>query len=158
MGNLAAELVPRNLVDRLWSIFTWSHTFIELGKPNLPSDRTPENVKRISIRIVNHFGKRLPGPHTRLLYNGKRNYTPISWISYARVKPVEQIPSRNQRGRGEESVDQFLFRCPRWGIFRGEIRRLTKGGVRTSVYNSGAGVEIKGVPHSGLVFQCSCIE
>ena len=26
-------------------------------------------------------------------------------------------------GRGEELVDHFLFRCPRWSSFRGEIRR-----------------------------------
>ena len=27
-------------------------------------------------------------------------------------------------GKGEESVDHFLFRCPRWSIYRREIRRL----------------------------------
>ena len=47
-------------------------------------------------------------------------------------KPVEQVFSRNQRGKNravqvwqrEESVDHFLFRCPRWSNTRGEIRRL----------------------------------
>ena len=27
-------------------------------------------------------------------------------------------------GKGTESVDHFLFRCPLWGSLRGEIRRL----------------------------------
>ena len=40
----------------------------------------------------------------------------------ARINAVESDQCRC--GRGEESVDHFLFRCPRWSIFRGEIRRL----------------------------------
>ena len=58
-----------------------------------------------------------------------RQYLVSATLGY---KPVEQIPAKTNAvesdqckcGRGEESVDHFLFRCPRWSIFRGDIRRL----------------------------------
>ena len=70
---------------------------------------------------------------TRLLYNGKRKIqanilcqlrSGINRLNkyLAKINAVES--DQCKCGRGEESVDHFLFRCPRWSIFRGEICRL----------------------------------
>lgn len=84
-------------------------------------------------RFTKSFDKVLPGPHTSLLYNGKQKIhasvlcqlrSGINRLNkyQARINAAEFGQCRC--GRGEESVDHFLFRCPRWSIFRGEIRRL----------------------------------
>lgn len=84
-------------------------------------------------RFTKTFDKALPGPHTRLLYNRKQK-THASILCQlrsginrlnkylARIKAVQS--SQCKCGKGEESVDHFLFRCPQWSIYRGEIRRL----------------------------------
>ena len=84
-------------------------------------------------RFMKSFGKALPGPHTRLLYNGRVKLhanvlcqlrSGINRLNkyLAKINAVET--EQCKCGRGEEPVDQFLFRCPRWSSFRGEIRRL----------------------------------
>ena len=84
-------------------------------------------------RFTKTLDKALPGRHARPLYNGKgKIHTNIlcqlrSGINrlnkyLAGINAVES--DQCMCGRGEESVDHFLFRCPRWSIFRGEIRRL----------------------------------
>lgn len=40
----------------------------------------------------------------------------------ARINAIES--EECTYGKGTESVDHFLFRCPRWGSLRGEIGRL----------------------------------
>ena len=84
-------------------------------------------------RFTKSFDKALPGPHTRLLYNGRVKLhanvlcqlrSGINRLNkyLAKINAVET--EQCKCGRGEESVDHFLFRCPRWINFRGEIRRL----------------------------------
>ena len=93
--------------------------------------------KLINSTKLREVGSQKPStkhyPVTRLLYNGKRKIhanilcqlrSGINRLNkyLARINAVESDQCRC--GRGEESVDHFLFRCPRWSIFRGEIRRL----------------------------------
>ena len=96
--------------------------------------RTPDKFYEAKVgRFTQTFDKALPGPHARLLYNGKGKMqanilcqlrSGINRLNkyLARINAVESDKCRC--GRGEESIDNFLFRCPRWSIFRGEIRRL----------------------------------
>ena len=96
--------------------------------------RAPDRFYKAKVgRFTKTFDKALPGPHTRLLYNGKRKIqanilcqlrSGINRLNkyLAKINAVES--DQCKCGRGEESVDHFLFRCPRWSIFRGEIRRL----------------------------------
>lgn len=84
-------------------------------------------------RYIKSFDKALPGPHTRLLYNGRVKVhgnvlcqlrSSINRLNkyLAKINAVET--EQCKCSRGEESVDPFLFRCLRWSSFRGEIRRL----------------------------------
>ena len=86
-----------------------------------------------TTKVGRFIDKALPGPHTRLLYNGRaklhanvlcqlRSGINPLYKNLAKINAVET--ERCKCGRGEESVDHFLFRCPRWSYFRGEIRRL----------------------------------
>ena len=98
------------------------------------SARTLDKFYKANVgRFTKTFDKTLPGPHTCLLYNEKRKINAnilcqlrsgIKRLNkyLARINAVDSDQCRC--GRGEESVDHFLFRCPRWSIFRGEIRRL----------------------------------
>ena len=94
----------------------------------------PEKFYKSKVgRFTKSFNKALPGPHTRLLYNGRaKSHANVlcqlrSGINrlnkyLAKINAVET--EQCKCGRGEESVDHLLFRCPRWSHFRGEIRRL----------------------------------
>lgn len=84
-------------------------------------------------RFTKSFDKALPGAHTSLLYNGRSKLqakilcqlrSGINRLNkyLARINAVESEECTCRKGT--ESVDHFLFRCPRWGSFRGEIRRL----------------------------------
>lgn len=84
-------------------------------------------------RFTKTFDKTLLSPNTCLLYIGKEKmHTNIlcqlrSGISrlnkyLVRINVVESDECKCSRG--EESVDHFLFRCPRWNNCRGTIRRL----------------------------------
>ena len=84
-------------------------------------------------RYTKTFDKALPGPHTRTLYDGKQKThagvlcqlrSGIKRLNkyLARINAVQS--SECKCGKGEESVDHFLFRCPRWSMYRGQIRRL----------------------------------
>ena len=84
-------------------------------------------------RFTKSFDKTLLGTHTRLLYNGK---------SKPQAKILCQLSSGMNRlnkylacinaiesekctcGKGTESVNHFLFRCPWWVSLRGKIKRL----------------------------------
>ncbi len=108
-------------------------------------------------RFTKSFGKALPGPHTRLLYNGRVKLhanvlcqlrSGINRLNkyLAKINAVEIEQCKCDRG--EESVDHFLFRCPRWSSFRGEIRRLA--GHRwgdTSYLLGGVGQESRRTGH-----------
>ena len=85
-------------------------------------------------RYTKTFDKALPGPHTRLLLYNREQKTHASILCQlrsginrlnqylARINAVQS--SECKCGKGEESVDHFLFRSLRWSIYRGEIRRL----------------------------------
>ena len=84
-------------------------------------------------RFTKSLDKALPGPHTRLLYNGRVKLhanvlcqlrSGINRLNKYLAKINAMETEQCKCGRGEESVDHFLFRCPRWSSFRGEIRRL----------------------------------
>ena len=71
--------------------------------------------------------------HTPLLYNGKQKThagvlcqlrSGINRLNkyLAKINAVQS--DQCSCGKGEESVDHFLFRCPRWSIYRTEIQRL----------------------------------
>lgn len=107
-------------------------------------------------RFTKSFDKALPGAHTCLLYNGRSKLqvrilcqlrSGMNWLNkyLARINAVE-LEECTCRKR-TESVDHFLFRCPRWGGLRGEIRRLA--GRRwgdTSYFLGGWSGKIKGGP------------
>lgn len=106
---------------------------LSIAKQKYSYQNTDDFYKAKVGRYTKSFDKALPGPHTRLLYNGKQK-THASVLCQlrsginrlnkylARMNAVQS--SECKCGKGEESVDHFLFRCPRWSIYRGEIRRL----------------------------------
>ncbi len=84
-------------------------------------------------RFIKSFDKALPGKHTTGLYNGrtKKHSQILSQLrtgicrlnSYlAKIQAVESDQCRCNRG--SETVDHFLFRCPRWSNLRQEFKRL----------------------------------
>ena len=93
------------------------------------SSRTPAKFYKAKVgRFTKTFDKALSGPHSRLLYNGKRKIhanilcqlrSGINRLNryLAKINAVESDHCRC--GRGEESVDRFLFRCPRWRLAGG---------------------------------------
>ena len=84
-------------------------------------------------RFTKSFDKALLGPHTCLLYNGRVKLhanvlcqlrSDINQLNKYLAKINAVDIEQCKCGRGEESVDHFLFRCLRWINFRGEICRL----------------------------------
>ena len=84
-------------------------------------------------RFTKSFDKALPGTHTRFLYNGRSKQQAKILCQLrsgmnrlnkylARINAIES--EETMCGKGTETIDHFLFRCPRWGSLRGEIRRL----------------------------------
>lgn len=83
--------------------------------------------------FIKSFDKAFPGKYTTSLYNGRTKKhsqilcqlrTGICRLnSYlARIQAVDSDQCRCNRG--SETVDHFLFRCPRWGNLRLEFKRL----------------------------------
>ena len=84
-------------------------------------------------RVIKSFDKALPGRHTDIIYNGRTKkqsqilcqlLTGICRLnSYlAKIQAVDSDQCRCRRGI--ETVDDFLFRCPRWSNLRQELRSL----------------------------------
>ena len=84
-------------------------------------------------RFIKSFDKALPGKHTDTIYNGRTKKqsqilcqlrTGISRLnSYlAKIQAVDSVQCRCNRGI--ETVDHFLFRCPRWSFLRQELRSV----------------------------------
>ena len=84
-------------------------------------------------RFIKSFDKALPGKHTTAIYSGRtKKYSQIlcqlrtgicRLNSYlAKIQAVDSDQCRCNRGC--ETVDHFLFRCPRWSNLRQEFKRL----------------------------------
>lgn len=78
-------------------------------------------------RFIKSFDKALPGKHTNIIYNGRtKKHSQIlcqllreicRLNSYlAKIQAVDSDQCRCNRG--SETVDHFLFRCPRWSNLR----------------------------------------
>ena len=84
-------------------------------------------------RFIKSFDKALPGRHTDVIYNGRTKKqsqilcqlrTGICRLNSYLAKIQAAHLGQCQCRRGIETVDHFLFRCPRWGNLRQELRCL----------------------------------
>ena len=119
-------LSPRNLrVSRFRIRIRTTLTSVMGAAKSAKLTQTPDRFYKAK---VGRFGQ-----HTHLLYNGRVKLhanvlcqlrSGINRLNkyLAKINAVET--EQCKCNRGEESVDHFLFRCPRWSNFRGEMRRL----------------------------------
>ena len=82
-------------------------------------------------RFNKSFDKALPGKHTKTMYNGRSKKqlqilcqlrTGISRLNSYLAKIQGMDSTQCRCNRGIETVDHFLFRCPRWSFLRPELR------------------------------------
>lgn len=84
-------------------------------------------------RFIKSIDKALPGKHTRIIYNGRNKKqsqtlcqlrTGICRLNLylSKIQAADSDQCRCNRGR--ETVDHFLFRCPRWCNLRQELKRV----------------------------------
>ena len=117
------------------------------SKSNKVSADSRQIIKQRLAGLKSPLTKRYPG----LLYNGRVKLqanvlcqlrSGVNRLNkyLSKISAVETAVQCNQ---GEDSVDQFLFRCPRWTNFRGEIRRLAKQPWGDTSYLLGGGQESK---------------
>ena len=84
-------------------------------------------------RFIKSFDKALPGRHTVTIYNGRtikqsqilcQLRTGICRLNSYLAKIQAADSDQCRCNRGSETVDHFLFRCPRWSNLRQEFKRL----------------------------------
>ncbi len=84
-------------------------------------------------RFIKSFDKALPGKHTKIIYHGRnRKQSKILcqlrtgiWRLNSYLSKIQAVDSDQCRcNRGRETVDHFLFRCPRWCNLHQELKRV----------------------------------
>lgn len=96
-------------------------------------DPKPPFINTKVGRFVKSFDKALPGKHTVTIYNGRTKkqsqilcqlHTGICRLNSNLAKLQAADSDQCRCNRGSETVDHFLFRCPRWSKLCQDFKRL----------------------------------
>lgn len=124
------DCVAANLSNPILLLsITKQNAYTKIGAPDTRAIFTKAKVGR----FIKSFDKALSGKHIDAIYNGRTKkqsqilcqlYTGISRLNLylAKIQAVDSVQCCCNRDI--ETVDHFLFRCPRWTFLRQELRRV----------------------------------